>query len=245
MLPRFLVPDLDLRRPDVLLPEEEAHHLTRVLRLGAGDHVAVFDGRGAEFRARVASVYRDTVTLTLIERVTPARLPSVPLTLVQAVLKADAMDDVIRDCTMIGVEAILTVVSDRTTVKSTVMSKAAERWRRIAMASAKQCGRARLPEIREPVPFEDWVRQAGGRDAFLLVEPSAGVSGVVTIKELAARPAPRKAALVVGPEGGWAADERALALDAGCTPLSLGPLTLRADAVALAASAALLAIWDE
>src|ERR671914_1168368 len=111
MLPRFLVPDLDSRRPDAALPRDEAHHLTRVLRLKVGDDIAVFDGRGHEFHARVASASREAVTVTLLEPVIASGLPSVALTLVQSVLKAEAMDDVIRDCTMVGVQTIQPVVS--------------------------------------------------------------------------------------------------------------------------------------
>jgi 16S rRNA (uracil1498-N3)-methyltransferase len=111
MLPRFLAPGLGAAGDRVALPADEAHHLTRVLRLGSGDEVAVFDGRGREFRARVAAVARDHAELTLLEEVAPAPQPSVPLTLVQAVLKADGMDAVVRDATMLGVDAIVPTLS--------------------------------------------------------------------------------------------------------------------------------------
>jgi len=106
MLPRFYAPSLDLAASGVTLPPEEASHLTRVLRLSVGADVAVFDGRGVEFRARVARAARDRVTLTLVERVTPAAEPAVRLALVQGVLKSDAMDDVVRDAVMMGVSRI-------------------------------------------------------------------------------------------------------------------------------------------
>ena len=243
MLPRFLVPDLDPDRPDARLPPEEAHHLTRVLRLGAGDEVAVFDGRGIEFRARVVSAARGAVTVSLVERV-PAVSPAVHLTLVQAVLKPDAMDHVVRDCTMVGVEVIQPVISTRTTVKSSTLDKAGERWRRVALASAKQCGRAALPEIRAVRPFEEWLLQAPAGERFVLLEPGAGTAGALGLRELAQRPAPQSVTVIVGPEGGWTMEERVAAIGAGCVPLSLGRLTLRADAVPLVASGAILALWN-
>src|SRR5918994_5841104 len=131
MLPRFLLPDLDTHRPEAVLPPEEAHHLSRVLRVKVGGEIAVFDGRGREFRAHVASIDRQVVTVRLLAPVVPMPPPAVPLTLVQSVLKSDAMDDVVRDCAMVGVESIQPVVSERTTVKSSLLVKAAERWRRI------------------------------------------------------------------------------------------------------------------
>src|SRR6476646_10637658 len=108
---RFFAPALDPGDETVLLPREEAEHLTRVLRLGVGDTVSVFDGRGAEFLARVVSIERRDVRVQLTTRAEPAAEASVPLTLVQAVLKADKMDDVVRDAVMLGVTAIQAIVT--------------------------------------------------------------------------------------------------------------------------------------
>src|SRR5581483_1531674 len=103
---RFFAPALDPGDDTVLLPRDEAEHLTRVLRLGVGDTVAVFDGRGHEFLARVASAIRRDVRVQLLSRVDTPPEPSVALTLVQAVLKGEKMDDVVRDAVMLGVSAI-------------------------------------------------------------------------------------------------------------------------------------------
>lgn|SRR5688572_19664987 len=245
MLPRFLVPDLDAGRADVALPRDEAHHLSRVLRMKAGDEIAVFDGRGLEYRARVASIARDAVTVSLQDPLPPVPSPAVRLTLVQAILKTDAMDEAVRDATMIGVESIQPVLSERTTVKASLAGRSAERWRRVALASTKQCGRSRLPTVHEVTSFEEWVGRGDSDSAFILLEPSAAVPDTVRIRDLARAAAPARATLVVGPEGGWTPEERDRAIRAGCRPLSLGRLTLRADAVPLAAAATLLAIWEE
>ena len=242
MAARFYVPDLDPAVRVVPLPVDEAHHLVKVLRLGAGDNVAVFDGRGNEWLARVETAARSGVDLSLLEPVHRPQ-PAVALTLVQAVLKGEAMDDVIRDCTMVGVAAIQPIQTARTTVKTAAMTAAPPRWRRIALASAKQCGASRLPEIREVVSFDQWIERAARGPAFVLVEPSLAVAPL-TVRQLASRPAPAEASLLVGPEGGWTGEERDRAVAAGCVALSLGPMTLRAAAVPLAAAAILLAIWD-
>jgi 16S rRNA (uracil1498-N3)-methyltransferase len=244
MLPRFYAPDLDPEHTHVTLGAEESHHLTRVMRLRAGAEVGVFDGSGGEFKARVASADRDGVRLALIGRVEPSREPRVALTLVQSVLKGEAMEDVVRDCTMVGIRCIRPVISARTTVKTTTLSKAAERWRRVALSAAKQSGRARLPEIVEPGEYGAWLRSGQDRSAFVLLEPSAAVTDMVTIRRLVSEPTPVAATLIIGPEGGWTTDERDAALAAGCRPLSLGPLTLRADAAPFAACVALLAVWE-
>ena len=244
MLPRFFVPDLHPGSPTVTLPKEESHHLYRVLRLRVGDEVVVFDGREHAFRAQVAAVAGDQVKVTLLEPIDGPAQPGVTLALVQCILKSDAMDDVVRDSTMVGVETIQPIISDRTTVKASRLPTAVERWRRIALAAAKQCGRIRLPTIHEVLSLEQWVRGTGVEGAFLLVEPAVSVPNTITIRDLAHRPPQRSSTLIIGPEGGWTPRERDLAIAAGCTPLSLGRLTLRADAVPLAVSAALISIWD-
>ena len=100
----------------VLLPKDEAEHLVRVLRLGPGDTVAVFDGRGLEFLAKVVTADRRDVRVQVLSRVEPAAEAAVPLTLVQAVLKGDKMDDIVRDAVMLGVAAIQPIVTTRTEV---------------------------------------------------------------------------------------------------------------------------------
>jgi 16S rRNA (uracil1498-N3)-methyltransferase len=242
MPPRFLADDLDPARGTATLAEGEAHHLTRVLRLGVGDRVALFNGRGLEFEARIDRIVGGTVTLQLEAPIASAPERKVSLTLAQAVLKGSSMDDVVRDATMMGVAAIVPLVTEHTIAKRAASSHGAERWRRVAIASVKQCRRARVPEIAEPIGFDAFRSQRREGTTLLLVEPSvAGVKGV-RIRELAQQP--RSATLVVGPEGGWAPQEVEAAVTAGFVGITLGPLTLRAEAAAFAALAALAAIWD-
>jgi 16S rRNA (uracil1498-N3)-methyltransferase len=244
VLPRFYCPNLDPDAGSARLGPEESHHLTRVLRLVAGDEVAVFDGRGVEWRARVDQASREAARLSLAEPV-PTRAPKVPITLVQAVLKLESMEEVVRDCTMAGVAVIQPVVAARTSVKTSALKSAPERWRRVALASAKQCGAATLPEVRGVVRFEAWLAAPLPAPTYLLIEPGAAPTEVTTVRQLATAPVPDAALLMVGPVGGWTVDERDAAFAAGARPLSLGPMTLRASTVALAATAALVAIWEE
>jgi len=244
MQARFHVPDLDPDRPQTELPAGEAHHLTRVLRLVPGAEIAVFDGRGTQYRAEVTVASRDHVLVRLLGPLDAPPVPRVSLTLVQSILKPDAMDGVIRDATMVGVAAIQPVTSERSSLKTAAWPKALDRWRRIAVASAKQCGLARLPDVAGPVPFDRWLGSGQANGAMLLVEPAAA-SGAISVRALSRGQAPHAAVLVVGPEGGWTAGEYESARTAGCVPLSLGRLTLRAESVPLVAAGALLAVWDE
>ena len=166
-----------------------------MLRLGAGARVLVFDGRGTQYLARIATAAKDSVTLSLLEPAPSASEPRVRLTLAQAVLKGDKMDAVVRDATMMGVSAVIPLITERTVIpRSAVeLGRVRERWHRIAVASAKQCGRAIVPEIGPPerltALFE--AREAPDVLRLQLVEPGAAVPPSASATE--APPARRSA----------------------------------------------------
>src|SRR6202035_3675241 len=172
---RFFAPAIDPGDETTVLPKDEAEHLTRVLRLSVGDTVSVFDGRGREFLARVIGASRREVRLQLLSRVEAAAEPSVALTLAQAVLKTDRMDDVVRDASMLGVAAIQPLVTKRTetTIAALLRSARPERWRRVPLAAVKQCRRAVLPDIRTPLTLESYLEEPQPALTLMLAEPAA------------------------------------------------------------------------
>lgn len=243
MLARFYAPDLDPDLASVVLPADEARHLTRVLRLGAGAEIAVFDGRGTEFRAVVEAAVRETASVRLVERVIPPPEPRVGIILVQAVLKGDSMDAAVRDATMMGAHAIIPVLTAHTDVKPSFARRpeTVNRWRRVALASVKQCRRATLPLIRDTVDLDRWLADPDGKMRLVFVEPSADAA-VAPVKSLLGQSPPGTVAVLLGPEGGWSGEELEAARGAGCAMVTLGPLTLRADAMPVAAMAAIAAV---
>ena len=230
----------------MVLPREEAEHLTRVLRLTAGDTVAVFDGRGNEFLARVAATERRTVRVQILSRIDPPAEPAVSLTLVQAVLKGEKMDEIIRDAVMLGVAAIHPIVTARTEVTVAALTRGArlDRWRRIALASVKQSRRATLPEVRSPLRFEDFLEEPATSCTLMLVEPGTSAAGE-SIGSLRGEPTPPDAAVLVGPEGGWTEEELTAAREHRVRLVTLGHRTLRADAVPVAAISVLQFLWND
>ena len=246
VIARFYAPEAKATSDLVALPEEEAQHLTKVLRLKAGAGVRVFNGRGAEFEGIVERSTKNAVTVRVGKRQQPAPEPRVAVTLAQAVLKADKMDDVVRDAVMMGVAAIQPIVSQRSEVALATLARGRrrQRWDRIAVSSAKQCGRATVPIIFEPCTLSELTEHLtmGRRPvpALMLVEPG-GAAGAATLHELDIV-ATREATVVVGPEGGWSARELDEASRA-CELITLGARTLRADAAAVVALAALFALW--
>ncbi len=245
---RFYAPSLVVGARSVELPADEAEHLSRVLRLRAGAEVRVFDGRGHEFEGRVHLAERARAVVTLGEALPPSGAePPVPLALAQALLKGDAMDRVIRDAVMLGVTRVIPLETGRSEMpaKRVQASGRVARWRRIAVASVKQCGRAVVPEVSEPQGLAECLRSAEGMARYLLAEPALELAEPAAVAPPpAARPV-AGALLCVGPEGGWTPDELAAALAAGCVPLTLGPRTLRADSAAIVGLTALQCLFGD
>lgn len=266
---RFHVPDLTADARDARLSPDESAHLTRVLRLRVGAAVQVFDGRGLLRDATVADATPRGARLILGDPLAAAPEPPAPIVVVQALLKGDAMDAAVRDATVLGASAIWPVVTQRTNVPSRAADAARDRWRRVSIAAAKQCGRAVLPDLAAPRPLAEILGAPNETCPvrLMLVEPSIGESDGGRRRESDRRPEGRRlqeeegrrrrddegavvpvpptaVCLAIGPEGGWAPEEVAAAESAGWLRWSLAPVTLRGEQVALAALSVLRYAWD-
>ena len=237
------MPDASAPGEQLALPAEEAAHVARVLRLITGDSLRVFNGRGGEWTATITACARSAVTVVLSAAVTPAREPRVRYTVALALLKGDGTDEAIRDAVMMGAALVrpFAAAHGEVSLSAALRGHRLERWRRVAVASAKQCGRAVVPEVDAPVEFGAIAAAAAAELRLLLVEPSASLA-TVTMAEL---PAPAAVTLAIGPEGGWAPGEVALAGRKGWRLTSLGGRTLRATSAPLAALAACQAVWRD
>jgi 16S rRNA (uracil1498-N3)-methyltransferase len=246
MTPRFYAPAFRPDSASIELPAEEAEHLTRVLRLGVGASVRVFDGRGCECCARVVHAARRDVRLEIEGRVDAAAEPRVRVTLAQAVVKGDKMDGIIRDAVMLGVAAICPLLTARTDVPESAFATGTRivRWRRIVIASVKQCGRAVVPELSAPESLDACLRRGHDGPRLMLVEPGA-TAEAMTGEALGSMNPIDSAQVLVGPEGGWTPAEVSMAEDAGCRLVTLGRRTLRADATPLIALGVLQYLWGD
>jgi 16S rRNA (uracil1498-N3)-methyltransferase len=236
--PRFLVTGVASGATSVTLPDEEAHHLTRVLRLEPGAPVAIFDGAGHEWHGTVETAGRSAATVRLETAVTPLAEPAVAITLGVALQKGDRMDTIVSEATALGVAALVPMSTGHVALPARARESAAAtaRWRRVAVAAAKQCGRATVPDVR---PVVNVITLLGGwRDGPVLVavEPGRAWPGGAD----GAGPRPARALALVGPEGGWTDDEVQRLAGAGARRINLGPRILRGD---LAPAVLLSALW--
>lgn len=242
-LPRFFVPPDDAgagapapgRR--LALPPSEAHHAAHVLRLGAGDAVEVFDGRGGAAAARIAQVSRGEVTVTVESVRAPVPAPAPALRLAFAVPKGKRLEWLLEKATELGADRLAPVRFARSVAGGEALSAAARRrWRARCMAAAKQSRRAHLPAIEPVRPLEAALASAGPG---VFGDTAAGAAPVVeALASLAVPPAEAVFHIYIGPEGGLTGAERARLAGAGLVAVRLGGTVLRTET----ASAALLAV---
>jgi len=208
----------------------------------------VFNGQGREFDATVEQTDKEAVRVRLGNFATAAAEPRVAITLAQAVLKGDKMDDVVRDATMMGATEIQPIITTRTEVTrgSLVRGRRRERWERIAVSSAKQCGRATVPRIGEAIEFDELIEALGKMvlplPGLMLVEPKVATD-TTPASELDLSPQ-RGATVLIGPEGGWTPVEVEHGA-AVCRLITVGTRTLRADAMCVVALSAFFTMWRE
>jgi 16S rRNA (uracil1498-N3)-methyltransferase len=238
-VPRLYV-DAELRpQARLVLPEDAAHHAARVLRLREGEPVLLFDGRGGEHEAQLSMPGRGQVVAEIgawrdVERESP-----LAVTLVQALSSGEKMDFTIQKAIELGVAAIQPVLSEKSVVRLSAEREAKKlaHWKRVAIAACEQCGRNRLPEVRDAMSLDDYCRTPGQASLRLLLSPG-GHSG---LKDLQNR-IERTVTLAVGPEAGFSAAEEQMLAHAGFVPVRLGRRVLRTETAALAALAALNAL---
>ena len=246
MTHRFYSPAASRAGVRVRLPDSEAAHLTHALRFKTGATVQLFDGQGHEFIGAIVTTDRTGTVVETLEPVDSAPEPKVAITLAQAVLKGRKFDSVVRDAVMLGVAAVRPLITAHTDLPDAALhsNSAYQRWEKIAIASAKQSGRAVVPAIEAPISFDRHLSDTGDGLRVILVEPPAGPPPD-RLDVLTSRPRPRRAMLTIGPEGGWSKDELSRARAKGWEMLTLGSRTLRADAAPVVSVAVLLYVWGE
>ena len=250
MKPRFLLPpDQLVASARVALPAEAAHHAVRVLRLGTGALLEVFDGAGRRAAAIVLSADRDRCTIEIDAAImSSVAMSGLHITLLQGIAAADRMDWIIEKSIELGVARVIPMMTQRSTVKLDP-ERAKKRhlhWQRIAVAACMQCGQDQLPKIEAPLPariaFSDRVSDPGQR---LILDPLAQDSLVQTVRSrLVSDQANDQAGrgrwvMAVGPESGFDPEEIEAAKRAGFKPVRMGPRILRTETAGPAAIAAL------
>ena len=238
---RFFAPPAAFTRDTVRLDVDEARYLREVLRLKVGAQVYVFNGQGKEFECTVEEARRDSSLLKIVSEIEPARPESpLQLTLAVALLKGEKFDLVVQKATELGVTAITPLTTRLADIRLRDQSDAKKRvarWQRIALEAAKQSGRSVVPEVGEPVAFDEFVANAPPSPANLMFSERDGDSLLPAMNKLSKPLGPVTA--LVGSEGGWTDEEINGARDSGWKIITLGGRTLRAETAAIVVTALL------
>ena len=234
-LQRLTIQPSQLQQNQVLLTPQQKHYLLRVLRLQDGDKFISMDGMGKWWLKRLTAD-----TAQILQPLTPKTELPLSITLMLALPKGNAFDDVVRYSTELGVSSILPVLSDRTLLNPS--PQRLERWRRIAAEAAEQSERAFVPTILEPVVFnaalseyinsQCYICQARGSYPHLITMISLPLNNI------------KEVVVAIGPEGGWTETEIATAILAKFQPVSLGDRILRAATAPIVALSLIAAAYE-
>lgn len=235
---RFFVPGIHHQRAE--LTGEDAHHLTRVLRVELGQRYEISDGESICL-AEIAEAHKNRVVFQVVERLEPTPLP-VRLTVLFSLIKFDRIEWLLEKCTEIGVERFLPVVAERSEKGlDGAVEKRRERWERILLESSQQSRRDQLPRIGALQSFASALGQSAALRYFLDEDRTSAKPLLPSLPQ--ARQATDEVLILAGPEGGWTDKEREQAASAGWQSVSLGPQILRSETAAIVAAGTIMNAW--
>ena len=237
--PRIYCPQPLSTQQTIELDDQAATHLVRVLRMGDGEPLRLFNGDGHEYAASLCNVSKKSASALVGDILRSDSVQPLHLHLGQVVSKGDRMDFTIQKATELGISDITPLWSERCEVrlKGERLDKKMEHWQKVAISACEQSGRNVVPVIHPPQYFADWAK-ASTQDLQFILHPHDQ-------KPLTDYQAPQSAALLVGPEGGFSEDEVGQAIAAGFKGLTLGPRILRTETAALAALSVFQYQWGD
>lgn len=223
------------------LPEATVAHLVRVLRLGIGDDIVLFNGDGNDYAARLVSVGKRSAVAEVIACIPVASESPLQITLAQGIARGEKMDLILQKATELGVHRVVPVITERTEVKldGDRCEKKLQHWNGVLAAACEQSGRARLPTLDTPMALDRFAASAGG-DRRLILDPH----GATSLAGLALSPR-ATVTILIGPEGGLSPRDLTALDVAGFERIRLGPRVLRTETAGLAAIAALNALYGD
>ena len=229
-LPRLFVREPLGEDAIVELDASQANYLGNVMRLGVGAELLAFDGVSGEWLARIAEATKKRMTLAIARKTREAEtVPDVWLAF--APVKRAQTDWLVEKATELGAARLIPVMTQRTVAERVKL----ERLESIAIEAAEQCGRTRVPEIVEPVQLRRFLEDIDPARHLYFADEGGGDPLASNVRE-------GPAAILIGPEGGFTDEERALVRGSGASAVSLGPRILRAETAALASLAAYMAL---
>lgn len=232
-MPRFFIPDSSVgTRPDgsktVMICGEDALHITKSLRMKAGEIIEVCDMGRREYVCTITGT-GETVFADVIREKQSDTEPPYTAVIYQALVKGDKFDTVVQKAVECGAARIVPFITDRCVVRldKKGAAKKAERWQRIALEAAKQCGRSIIPQIGELMTFKEAVADAAKADIPLFCYEAE--KGTTLPSALADAPDSPTVSVIIGSEGGFSLKEAEYAAENGMKCVGLGKRILRTE----------------
>lgn len=238
-VPRIFHPETLTSSSHIVLEPNAARHVAKVLRLGNGASLRLFDGNGGEYSATIHEVGKREVTVAVAEhRPTEVESP-LHVTLAQGISKGERMDFTLQKAVELGVKRIVPLSTEHSVVnlKGERRERKLDHWRGVIISACEQCGRNTLPELLPMQSFDSWVESAS--EGLRLILDHRAKSGISQLN------IDTTVTLLIGPEGGLSGKEQEKAHAAGYTGLRLGPRVLRTETAALTALAAIQSHWGD
>lgn len=236
-MPRFFMPEADLSGAKIRITGRDAEHI-RVLRLRLGEELTVCDGRGTDYKCRLSFAGRDEAEAEVLEVVPCRAEPTVFTKVLCGLPKGDKTDYILQKCTEAGASEIGFFFSERCAVRPDAAGKKLERWQRIAEEAAKQSGRGIIPEIKWYPTYSEALDAAAETELALFMYETGERESLRSA--LCSDKNARTAAIITGPEGGFAPCETDMARERGFHICSMGERILRCETAPLAALTALM-----
>ncbi|HKY08058.1 MAG TPA: 16S rRNA (uracil(1498)-N(3))-methyltransferase [Candidatus Binatia bacterium] len=242
---RFFVPKKNLSGKRGRIDGQEFVHLRKVLRLGPGDGIVVFDDAGWEHEAVIRELSTEQAEIEILKSYETERESTLEITLGVALTKGEKMDFVVEKAAELGVQKIAPFSAAFTVPKLDAVKSASRnaRWQKIALSAAKQCGRTQMPEILPLCTFEALVTSGVKRDLRLIFWESERRQSLAHVHEKYSQA--KSVLLAIGPEGGFSVEEAELAKAHGFEPVRIGRRILHAETAAVAALSLVQFLWGD
>ena len=238
----------------VRLPEGVAAHLLRVLRLGEGSHVILFNGDGSDYEAELHAIGKNTASARILSVRPLSNESPLPLVLAQSVARGEKMDLILQKATELGVTAILPLITERCEVRldSERGDKRHQHWLAVIASACGQSGRARLPQLQRVMSLDAWLDRDPEPDLDVRIPASKSRLPIFHLDpdaehslSSAATQLKHGGCFVIGPEGGLGERDLSRLKAAGSTGLQLGPRVLRTETAGLALIAAMQTLYGD
>ncbi len=239
-IPRIFTPQALVDSSTIELDDAAANHVSRVLRMGPGRKLFLFNGQEqCHYEAEIVSAQRKNVSISILERISTSLESPLHIHLGQAISKGDRMEFTIQKSVELGVNEITPLWTKNVDVKLNTerLEKKLHQWQQIAIAACEQSGRDIVPTIHAPQELTSWLNEARAQERWVL-DPRG-------LKQESNQSEVSSACLLIGPEGGLNEEEVQLACDFKFKAKLIGPRVLRTETAALTAISLLQSQWGD